>query len=53
MGAESTYGGESERVDLNTESSDVLLLELSSQVTLDEGGLDRTRSQRKCRVVER
>lgn len=35
-----TYGGEGERVDLDTESSDVLLLELSSQVTLDEGGLE-------------
>jgi hypothetical protein len=33
------YGREAERVDLNTESSDVLLLELTSQVTLDEGGL--------------
>lgn len=34
-----TYGRESERVNLNTESCDVLLLELTSQVTLDEGGL--------------
>lgn len=34
------YRGETERVNLDTESSDVLLLELSSQVTLDEGGLD-------------
>jgi hypothetical protein len=33
------YGREAERVDLDTESSDVLLLELTSQVTLDEGGL--------------
>jgi hypothetical protein len=33
------YGRETERVDLDTESSDVLLLELTSQVTLDEGGL--------------
>ena len=36
-----TYGGEGERVDLNTEGCDVLLLELSGQVTLDEGGLER------------
>lgn len=36
-----SYGGESERVNLNTESSDVLLLKLSSQVALDEGGLYR------------
>jgi hypothetical protein len=33
------YGRETKRVDLDTESSDVLLLELTSQVTLDEGGL--------------
>lgn len=35
----STYGGESKRVNLNTESGNVLLLEFTSQVTLDEGGL--------------
>ena len=29
-------------MDLDTESSDVLLLELTSQVTLDEGGLAGT-----------
>lgn len=34
-----TYGAEAERVDLDTESGDVLLLEFTSQVTLDEGGL--------------
>lgn len=34
-----TYGGESERVNLNSQSGDILLLELTSQVTLDEGGL--------------
>jgi hypothetical protein len=34
-----TYRCEAERVDLDTESSDVLLLELSRQVALDEGGL--------------
>lgn len=33
------YGSESQRVNLDTESGDVLLLELSSQVALDEGGL--------------
>lgn len=33
------YGGESKRVDFDTESRDVLLLEFTSQVTLDEGGL--------------
>ncbi len=34
-----TYGGESERMDLNTKSGNVLLLELTSQVALDEGSL--------------
>ena len=34
-----TYGGESERVDFDTERRNVLLLELSGQMTLDEGGL--------------
>lgn len=34
-----TYCGEAERVNLDTESGNVLLLELSSQMTLDEGGL--------------
>ena len=33
------YGVESERVHFDTESGDVLLLELASQVALDEGGL--------------
>ena len=33
------YGGEVQRVDLDTESGNVLLLELTSQVALDEGGL--------------
>ena len=32
-------GREAERVDFDTESGDVLLLELTRQVTLDEGGL--------------
>jgi len=35
-------GSEGERVDLNTEGRNVLLLELSSQVTLDESGLSGT-----------
>lgn len=35
------YGGESERVHLNTEGGNVLLLKLASQVALDEGGLSR------------
>jgi hypothetical protein len=34
-----TYGGEAKRVNLDTESGHVLLLELTSQVALDEGGL--------------
>jgi hypothetical protein len=34
-----TYGVEKKRVNLNTESGDVLLLEFTSQVTLDECGL--------------
>jgi hypothetical protein len=35
----STYGGEAERVNFHTQSGNVFLLELSSQVTLDESGL--------------
>lgn len=34
-----TYGGEGERVNLNTESRDVFLLKLSSQMALDESSL--------------
>jgi hypothetical protein len=34
-----TYGRETEGVDLDTEGSKVLLLEFSSQVALDKGGL--------------
>jgi hypothetical protein len=34
-----SYGGESKRVNLDTKGGDVLLLELASQVTLDEGSL--------------
>jgi hypothetical protein len=34
-----TYSGKAKRMDLNTESCDILLLELSGQMTLDEGGL--------------
>lgn len=34
------YRGETERVDLYSEGRDVFLLELASDVTLDEGGLD-------------
>lgn len=34
-----TYGGETERVDLDTEGGHILLLELSGQMTLDEGSL--------------
>jgi hypothetical protein len=33
------YGSEGQRVNLDTEGSNVLLLELASQVALDEGGL--------------
>lgn len=33
------YGAEAERVNLDTEGGHVFLLELASQVTLDEGGL--------------
>lgn len=35
----SAYRSELKRVDFDTERGDVLLLELTSQVTLDEGGL--------------
>lgn len=34
-----TYGREAERVDFDTESCHVLLLEFTSQVAFDEGGL--------------
>jgi hypothetical protein len=34
-----TYGSEAERVNLDTEGRDVLLLELSGQMALDEGRL--------------
>ena len=34
-----TYGCEGKRMDLDTQSSDVLLLEFSCQVTLHEGCL--------------
>lgn len=33
------YGSEAKRVDLDTEGGNVLLLEFTGQVTLDEGGL--------------
>jgi hypothetical protein len=35
----STYCAETKRVNLDTEGSDVLLLEFSGQMALDEGGL--------------
>lgn len=38
-GHREAYGSEGERVHFDTESCDVLLLELASKVTLDEGGL--------------
>lgn len=34
-----TYGREAERVNLNTKGRHVLLLEFTSQMALDEGGL--------------
>jgi hypothetical protein len=37
-----TNGGEAERVDLDTEGGDVLLLELASEMALDEGGLRKS-----------
>jgi hypothetical protein len=41
------YGGEAKRVNLDSESGDVLLLKLASQMALDEGGLERLSSQYK------
>lgn len=38
-GGFATYGSKSKRVNFDTESGDIFLLELSSQMTLDEGGL--------------
>jgi hypothetical protein len=40
--AGATYGGETEGVNLNTQGGHVLLLEFTSQVALDEGGLAGT-----------
>ena len=39
MGHYVTYGREAKRVDFNTKGGHVLLLEFTSQVTLDESGL--------------
>lgn len=39
LGGGIAYGSEGQRVNLDTESGNVLLLELASQVALDEGGL--------------
>lgn len=49
-----TYGGEAERVDLDTECRNVLLLKLSSQMALDEGGLhgDAVSLCSRCRLIE-
>ena len=38
----SMVGVENHRVNLNTESGDILLLELACQMSLDEGGLSDT-----------
>jgi hypothetical protein len=43
-----TYGGEAKRVNLDTEGGHVLLLELSGQMTLDEGGLSRGKIVSRC-----
>lgn len=43
---DAAYGGEAERVDLDTKSGDVLLLKLTSQVALDEGGLNANKKQK-------
>ena len=37
-----TYGGEAKRVNLDTQGGHVLLLEFTSQVALDKGGLNGT-----------
>ncbi len=42
VGEKATYGAEAEGVDLDTKGGHVLLLELASQVALDESGLDPT-----------
>lgn len=39
VGGEATYRSEAKRMDLNTESCDILLLELAGQMALDERGL--------------
>lgn len=41
FGQEETYCAKSQRMNLDTKSSNVLLFELTSQVTLDEGGLPK------------
>ena len=45
-GRRGTYCGEAERVDFDTESRDVLLLKLASQMALHEGGLQNTQLAR-------
>jgi hypothetical protein len=44
MGGKVTYCGEAKRMDLNTESCDILLLKLTSQMALDERCLQILRS---------
>ena len=39
VGGKVTYRSKAKRMDLNTESSDILLLELTSQMALDKRGL--------------
>jgi hypothetical protein len=47
VGVGATYGAEAERVNLDTEGGHVLLLEFTSQMALDEGGLAKTSSVSK------
>lgn len=43
-----TYGGEAQRVNLDTEGGHVLLLEFTGQVALDEGGLSSGSMVSRC-----
>lgn len=47
-----TYGGEAKRVHLDTQGGHVLLLEFTSQVTLDKGGLEGREKDRVSRCIE-
>ena len=50
-GSDFSYGGEAKRVDFYTQSRNILLLELSGDVALDEGGLQKLLSQHSFSIA--